>query len=132
MRRWGPGFDWDHLQNGVILLVVVAANSPTQTTSRPPELPPSQSAAVASNDTPAPRNVLRLRRRRSRIRQQFVRVRVGDTVDVHLKNSADSNMIHSAAPARARFRTADKIALRDNTDQFPRLVDRSPLSGSPA
>ena len=62
----------------------------------------------------------------------FVRVRVGDTVDVHLKNSADSNMIHSAAPARARFRTADKIALRDNTDQFPRLVDRSPLSGSPA
>ena len=27
------------------------------------------------------------------------------------------------APARARFRTADKIALRDNTDQFPRLVD---------
>jgi nitrite reductase (NO-forming) len=25
----------------------------------------------------------------------FVRVRVGDTVDVHLKNSADSNMIHS-------------------------------------
>ena len=54
MRRWGPGFDWDHLQNGVILLVVVAANSPIQTTSRPPELPPSQSAAVASNDTPAP------------------------------------------------------------------------------
>ncbi len=25
----------------------------------------------------------------------FVRVRVGDTVDVHLKNAADSNMIHS-------------------------------------
>jgi nitrite reductase (NO-forming) len=25
----------------------------------------------------------------------FVRVRVGDTVDIHLKNSADSNMIHS-------------------------------------
>jgi len=25
----------------------------------------------------------------------FIRVRVGDTVDVHLKNSADSNMIHS-------------------------------------
>jgi nitrite reductase (NO-forming) len=25
----------------------------------------------------------------------FVRVRVGDTIDVHLKNSADSNMIHS-------------------------------------
>jgi len=25
----------------------------------------------------------------------FVRVRVGDTVDVHLKNSANSNMIHS-------------------------------------
>jgi nitrite reductase (NO-forming) len=25
----------------------------------------------------------------------FVRVRVGDTVDVHLKNSADNNMIHS-------------------------------------
>src|SRR6185503_3557488 len=25
----------------------------------------------------------------------FVRVRVGDTVDVHLKNSAESSMIHS-------------------------------------
>jgi nitrite reductase (NO-forming) len=61
MRRWGPFFDRDHLQDwlpgavggaAVILLVVVAANSPTQTNSRPPESPPSQSAALASKDTP--------------------------------------------------------------------------------
>ena len=56
MRRWDRCFDWDHLQNwvpgtlgsaAVILLVVVAANSPTQTNSKPAELPSSQSAAMA-------------------------------------------------------------------------------------
>jgi nitrite reductase (NO-forming) len=63
MRRWGPFFDRDHLQDwlpgtlggaAVILLVVVAANSPTRTNSGPAESPPSQSAALASKDTPAP------------------------------------------------------------------------------
>jgi nitrite reductase (NO-forming) len=55
MRRWGPHFDWEHLQNwipgvlgtsAVILLVVVAANSPTQSHSEPTELALSQSAAL--------------------------------------------------------------------------------------
>src|ERR1700730_12988944 len=67
MNRWGPRLDWEHLQNWVpgvagisaaILLVVVAANSPTQTNSRPAELPASQSAALSSKDqagtTPTP------------------------------------------------------------------------------
>ena len=63
MRRWVRLFDWDRVQNwlpgtlgisAAILLVVVAANSPTQTNSRPAELAPSQSTALASKDTPAP------------------------------------------------------------------------------
>ena len=63
MRRWVPLFDRDRVQNwlpgtlgisAAILLVVVAANSPTQTNSRPAELPPAQSTALASKDTPAP------------------------------------------------------------------------------
>jgi nitrite reductase (NO-forming) len=54
MPRWGPHLDWEHLRNwvpgvlgvtAVILLVVIAANSPTQTNLRPAELPASQSAA---------------------------------------------------------------------------------------
>jgi nitrite reductase (NO-forming) len=57
--------DWQHLQNwvpgvlgisAIVLLVVVAANSPTQTKSKPDESGPSQSAAPASKaqtDTPA-------------------------------------------------------------------------------
>jgi nitrite reductase (NO-forming) len=57
MHRWGPRLDWEHLQNWVpgvlgvsvaILLVVVAANSPTQTNSKPAEVPSSQSAALAT------------------------------------------------------------------------------------
>jgi nitrite reductase (NO-forming) len=65
MRRWGPRFDWEHLQNwvpgvlgaaAVILLVVVAANSPTQINSKPTELPPSQSAArLTKGQTGSPR-----------------------------------------------------------------------------
>lgn len=59
MRRWGPRFDWEHLQNwvpgvlgasAVILLVVVAANSPPQTSSKSAELPPSQPAARLTKD----------------------------------------------------------------------------------
>src|SRR5476651_29328 len=55
MHRWGTRFDWEHLRNWVpgvlgasaaILLVVVAANSPTQNNSKPAESPPSQSAAL--------------------------------------------------------------------------------------
>jgi nitrite reductase (NO-forming) len=56
---------WDrkHLQDwlpgvlgvsAVILLAVVAANSPTRTSSRPAESPPSQSAASATKDAPTP------------------------------------------------------------------------------
>src|SRR4051794_6376219 len=57
MYRGGRRLNWEHLQNwvpgalgvaAVILLVVVAANSPTRTDSKPPELPPSQSAALAT------------------------------------------------------------------------------------
>lgn len=65
MRRWGPRFDWKHLQNwvpgvlgasAVILLVVVAANSPTRINSKPAELPPSQSAALLTKSkTDSPR-----------------------------------------------------------------------------
>ena len=65
MRRWSPRFDREHLQNwvpgvlgasAVILLVVVAANSPTQTNSKPAESPPSQSAALpAKGQTGSPR-----------------------------------------------------------------------------
>jgi nitrite reductase (NO-forming) len=53
----GPQFDWEHLRNWVpgvlgvsaaILLVVIAANSPTQTNVKPAELPVSQSAAAAA------------------------------------------------------------------------------------
>jgi len=65
MRRWGPSLDWEHLQNwvpgvagvaAVILLVVIAANSPTQTNSKPAELPSPQTAALATEGqtTPAP------------------------------------------------------------------------------
>ena len=55
MHRWGPRLDWEHLQNwvpgvlgafAVILLVVIAANSPTQTNSKPSEV--AQSATVAA------------------------------------------------------------------------------------
>src|SRR5260370_12591061 len=51
-----PRLEWEHLQNwvpgalgiaAVILLVVVAANSPTQSNSRPAALPSSQSAVLA-------------------------------------------------------------------------------------
>jgi nitrite reductase (NO-forming) len=57
MHRWGPRLDWEHLQNWIpgvlgvsvaILLVVVAANSRTQTNSKPAEVPASQSAALAA------------------------------------------------------------------------------------
>jgi nitrite reductase (NO-forming) len=57
MRQWGPLLDREHLRNWVpgvvgvaaaILLVVVAANSPTQTNSKPVEVPSSQSAALAT------------------------------------------------------------------------------------
>jgi nitrite reductase (NO-forming) len=57
MHRWGPRLDWEHLQNwvpgvlgvsAVILLVVVAANSPTQNNSKPAGEPQSQSAALAT------------------------------------------------------------------------------------
>src|ERR1700694_2083829 len=67
MHPWAPRFDWGHLQNWVpgalgafaaILLVVVAANSPTQTNSKPADAPPPQSAALPNKtqtDTaPAP------------------------------------------------------------------------------
>ena len=59
MRRWSPRLDWEHLQNwlpgvlggsAAILLVVIAANFPTQTNSRPAELPASQTAAVRPED----------------------------------------------------------------------------------
>ncbi len=55
MPRWSPRLDWEHLQNwvpgvlgaaAVILLVVIAANSPTQTNSKPSEV--AQSAALAA------------------------------------------------------------------------------------
>jgi nitrite reductase (NO-forming) len=58
MHRWGPRLDWEHLKDWVpgvlgvslvILLVVVAANSPTQTNSKPAEVTSSQSAALATN-----------------------------------------------------------------------------------
>ena len=58
MRRWKPRLDWEHLKNWVpgavgialvILLVVVAANSRTETNSGPAEMPSSQSAQVATN-----------------------------------------------------------------------------------
>src|SRR6478735_1289018 len=61
MHGWGPRLDWEHLQNwvpgalgiaAVILLVVVAANSPTQTNSKPAELPSSQSAMLATKGQP--------------------------------------------------------------------------------
>src|SRR5476651_2314532 len=54
---WDRLLDRGHLQNwlpgvlgvsAVILLSVVAANSPTQTNSKPVESPPSQSAALAT------------------------------------------------------------------------------------
>ena len=58
MRRWNSRLDWGHLKNWlpgavgislVILMVVVAANSPTQTNSRPVEVPSSQSAEMTTN-----------------------------------------------------------------------------------
>jgi nitrite reductase (NO-forming) len=57
MRQWRPRLDWEHLQNWIlgvfgvsaaILLVAIAANFPTQINSRQAEVPPSQSAAVAT------------------------------------------------------------------------------------
>ena len=63
MHGWGPRLDWEHLQNwvpgalgiaAVILLVVVAANSPTQTNSKPAELPSSQSVVPAIKGQPGP------------------------------------------------------------------------------
>jgi hypothetical protein len=66
MHRWGPRLDWEHFQNWIpgvlgafaaISLVVVAANSPTQTNSKPAEVAPSQSATLATNrqtDAPSP------------------------------------------------------------------------------
>jgi len=57
MPEWGPRLDWEHLQNwlpgalgvfAAISLVVIAANFPTQTNSKPAEVAPSQSAAVAA------------------------------------------------------------------------------------
>ena len=63
MHGWGPRLDWEHLQNwvpgalgvaAVILLVVVAANSPTQTNSKPAELPSSQSVVLAIKGQPGP------------------------------------------------------------------------------
>ena len=59
MHRWGPRLDWEHLRNWVpgalgasaaILLVVVAANSPTQNNSKPAGEVQSQSAAPAPKD----------------------------------------------------------------------------------
>src|SRR5665213_504716 len=66
MRESGPRFDWEHLQNWVpgvlgasaaILLVVVAANSPTQSNSKSAELPPSQSAAPSTEGQTAPASI---------------------------------------------------------------------------
>ena len=66
MRRWSPRLDWEHLQNwlpgvlggsAAILLVVIAANFPTQTNSRPAESPASQTTAVATrgpSEAPSP------------------------------------------------------------------------------
>jgi nitrite reductase (NO-forming) len=67
MHRWRPRLDWEHLQNWIfgvlgcsvaILLVVVAANSPTQNNSKPAGAPQSQLAALAtkgqSSTTPTP------------------------------------------------------------------------------
>jgi nitrite reductase (NO-forming) len=58
---WGRLFDREHLKNwlpgvlgvsAVVLLAVVAANSPTQTSSKPAESPPAQSAALVTKDIP--------------------------------------------------------------------------------
>ena len=66
MHRWRPRLDWEHLQNWVpgvlgvsvvILLVVVAANSPMQTNSKPNEVPSQSAALVTKGQTdtaPAP------------------------------------------------------------------------------
>lgn len=67
MNRWGSRLAWEHMQNwvpgvvgasAVTLLVVVAANSPMHTNSRPVELPLSQSAAPSTEGqtgtTPVP------------------------------------------------------------------------------
>ena len=61
MPQWSPRLDWEHLQNwlpgvlggsAAILLVVIAANFPTQPNSKPAELPASQSAAGATKGQP--------------------------------------------------------------------------------
>jgi nitrite reductase (NO-forming) len=66
MRRWAAHLDWEHLQNwlpgvlgvsAVIILMVVAARSPTQSDSKLVISPPAQPAAVATTgqtDTPTP------------------------------------------------------------------------------
>jgi nitrite reductase (NO-forming) len=51
LKNWLPGVLG---VSAVILLAVVAANSPTQTNSKPVESPPSQSAASATKDMPTP------------------------------------------------------------------------------
>ena len=66
MPGWSPRLDWQHLQNwlpgvlgvfAAILLVVIAANSPTQTNSKPAEVAPSQSAAATAKDQTGARPV---------------------------------------------------------------------------
>jgi nitrite reductase (NO-forming) len=61
MPRWSPRLDWEHLQNwlpgvlggsAAVLLVVIAANFPTHTNSKPAELPASQTTAVATRGQP--------------------------------------------------------------------------------
>jgi nitrite reductase (NO-forming) len=61
MPRWSPRLDWEHLQNwlpgvlggsAAILLVVIAANFPTQTNSKSAELPASQTIAGATRGQP--------------------------------------------------------------------------------
>ena len=63
MRKWSHGLSWEHLQNwlpgvlgcaAAILLVVVAANSRSPTNSKPAELGPSYSAALADEGHPGP------------------------------------------------------------------------------
>src|SRR5665213_4105477 len=69
MSQWGPRLDWRHLQNwlpgflgvaAAVLLVAIAAYSPTQNNSKQAQLPPSQSAALptkvqaGANPTPSP------------------------------------------------------------------------------
>ncbi len=63
MRQWRPRLDWEHLQNwlpgalgvsAAVLLIVVAANSPLQTNSKPSEPASSQAAALATKGQTTP------------------------------------------------------------------------------